>query len=142
MPDNANGAKAIAALAALAALVMAIAAIVRPQQQQIDALEKANERIMYEARHDLDAHTDNFGHRTLGSDIATLRQRFAEVEAQFRGLRELVESQLETNDEKIESIGEWLDWWHKTVPGLDARQNTRLEALERSTSAGNETIGG
>ena len=140
--NNNSGAKAFGCLAALAALIMAMAAIVRPMQQQITALEISLSDSEAQFRHDIDAHTDNFSHRTIGSDIAKLQQQFAEVETQFRGLRELTDARLlmarELTDarllmasKQLESIEDWLDWWHKTVPGLDARQNTRLEALER-----------
>ena len=102
------------------AILSGMAAIVRPMQQQIDAHTI-----------ELRTHRTTAAHPQATANLAALREKFAEVETQFRALRELVDVRLAMVDHRTKEIETWLSWWHKTVPGLDARQNTRLEALER-----------
>ena len=116
--NNGNGAKAFAAIVAVAAVISALVAIVRPMQQQIDFLDAKMQLDDSREREDTKA-------------LAQMGEKFAEVETQFRSLRELVDIRIEISDKRIRDIEGWLDWWYKTVPGLDARQNTRLEHLER-----------
>ena len=116
--SNGNGAKAAASIIAVAAVISALVAIVRPMQQQIDFIDRRMQ-------------TDDERARENATTLAKMSERFSEVETQFKSLRELVNVRLENSNYKIHDIENWLKWWHKTVPGLDARQNTRLEHLER-----------
>ncbi len=115
-----DGAKAFGGIAAVGLIITVVLGVFKITAERITASERALlgkivsleqdlQHVMSDARYDLGAHTDNFGHRTIASDIANLA----------------------THGGRINRIEEWREWWHKTVPGLDARQNTRLEALER-----------
>jgi hypothetical protein len=55
----------------------------------------------------------------LKSDIATISERFREVETQFAGL-----------SRRIEDQEQWLDGWYATVPAMDSRQSERIRHLE------------
>ena len=118
MRSEGNGTRAFGGVIALVALLTGMAAIIRPIQQQVDFLDR---RIS----------ADDVREREDTATIGKMSERFKEVETQFRSLRELVDTRIGHAGERTEKLEEWLDWWHKTVPGLDARQNTRLEALER-----------
>lgn len=66
---------------------------------------------------------------SMAAIVRPMQRQIDDLDEDVKALATRLE--LKAQDKRIERIEEWREWWHKTVPGLDARQNTRLEALER-----------
>jgi len=90
---NGNGTKAFGGVIAIVALITGVMAIVRPMQQSIDA-QKA----------DLLRHQVLPSHPEALEDLAQIREKFVEVETQFKNLDERT-SRMETATAKdMESL--------------------------------------
>ena len=95
-----NGAvsKVVAGILALMALIGGVAAIVAPMNQRIEAIEKGQER-----------HEGAESHIGTASQLAAIREKFVEIETQFRGERQqrldlavLLDRRLAALDEKLQ----------------------------------------
>lgn len=123
-----SGLKAFGVIATLAVLISGMAAIVRPIQQQMEGLQALIVGVNTELRSHSKENNHPWG---VLAEIATLRQRFVEVETQFRGLREISDLKSTVNKTQIAKLEEWQSWWYRNIPPLDADQNGRIVALER-----------
>ncbi len=75
----------------------------------------------------IERHTEQGGHSSLIAQAAQLSEKFAEVETQFRGLREVMNIQInELRNQSVKNKDQ--DLW---VRGMIASQLERINALER-----------
>lgn len=83
-----------------AMMITSLAAVVRPINARIDQLQENIELLREETvRH----HTER-AHPDARSDLATLSERFTEVETQFRNLREIVELYQAWNGARLDKL--------------------------------------
>ena len=116
MAENRNSlgaAKAFGVLLTVAVMIGAMAAIVRPMQQQLSTLE-------YDLRQHCAENNHPWG---VTAEIATLREKFVEVETQFKGLDRTVATldrrlQIELRLE-IKTLKEQLRWIEKELDRQD-----------------------
>lgn len=122
MPDivTTNGARAFGGVIALVAIIAGVYAMTRlevePMGQRIDFL---SEQLLSIRK---DMALDDARERTDRDAFARVSERFKEVETQFSN-----------QSTRIEVFEEWQRWWHRNIPTTDARQDGRLDALERVT---------
>ena len=119
--NTSNGTKAIVALfvllAALGTIIMAVSATMKPLKQQQDMTATM-----------LRDHAEKNNHPWgVMAELGEMRQRFVEVETQFRGLREIIEIRDENHKERIAKLEEW----YNMVSAMNARRDEKLKVLER-----------
>ena len=99
-PNGPNGAvsKVVAGILALMALIGGVAAIVAPMNQRIEAIEKSQVE-----------HEGSESHIGTAAQLAAIREKFVEIETQFRGERQqrqdlavLLDRRLAALDEKLQ----------------------------------------
>lgn len=89
-----NGMKTFVSISIIVAMVGITAAIVRPIQQQIEAV---SDRL-----HD---HTSQNNHPWGAiAEIAEIKQKFVEIETQFDGMREVIDTESVRNTARIEKL--------------------------------------
>ena len=123
MPEpkgDGNGMKGAAGILAIVAVIAGVFAMVEPMGQRIDFLEAQ----LSEFRTELSAarQSDSTHQRATDREIASIGEKFSEVETQFGAL-----------DARVVRFEDWLRWWQREVPSLDAIQSERIRALERDT---------
>lgn len=89
----------------IAAIVGVGLAIVNPINQQVQALQKNIERMESHSKEILKEHIMS-GHPTGTAERAQLREKFSEVETQFRAAREYFQTLNEMNRERITVEGQ------------------------------------
>ena len=110
---NGNGtSKAIAIITGVSALVALVYSQIAPLQQRLDANEARMQRV--------DERTQ--------AQIATLDEKL-QVEVAAASSVSRLES--ERTKARLNSLEQWLGWWNKNKPIMDADQNARLRAVER-----------
>ena len=118
MPDEkvsaGNGTKAFGVVLAAVALIGAMYKMNEPMAQRIEFQDQQISDI----RKDM-IETD-LREREDRTALATMQERFTEVETQFRD-----------QARRIKAYEEWQVWWQRKVPALDATQNGRIDAIER-----------
>lgn len=122
--NNGNG-KVWSNIIIILAVIGGLAAIIQPMRQQQDALQKQIDEVK------------NNGSPASGAHMASMEQKFVEVETQFRGISNLEQANRKAMEERI-SILE-----NSVRLNTDARNSVkeRLRSLERSVfhdSAGRE----
>ena len=110
-----TGPKAFGAVTALLAVIAGVYAMIEPMGQRIDFAQNENA----ETRSDLKDHEGEIAHPGILERHARNAERFKEIETQFDAM-----------DARIEQYEDWVSWWYRNVPGLDATQNERLRHLE------------
>ncbi len=66
----------------------------------------------------------------LDQKVSTIADRMEGLD-DFRSRLALCESMGRQQQRDIAKLAAWLDWWQKTVPVLDARQDAAIEAMRR-----------
>ncbi len=89
-----NGMKTFSGILVIVAVIAATAAIVRPIQQQIES-------VSIQLRNHTNQNNHPWG---VIAEIAEIRQRFIEVETQFRGMRDVIEARHNRNSARIEKL--------------------------------------
>lgn len=95
IPPNGNGKRSLEVIMAILALVAGVTAICLPMKQSIDSAE---------AR--LDRHERQPGHTENTTRIAAQNEKFAEIETQFKWLREMMMEKASENRSRIEKLEE------------------------------------
>ena len=112
MSDNGN-AKAFGGILAIVALVAGVYAMVEPMNQKIDFITNEIDNIRTCMAN------DDARERSDAKELASLQEKFREVETQFSGV-----------EARVAELEEWYRWWSRNVPSIDATQNERLKHLE------------
>lgn len=122
-----NGTKALSVAVLVIAIIAGVYAMVEPMQQRIDFLE----RQVLRSENLLQKHADVKIHPGASEEVAAMRERFKEVETQFKGLREVLQLQIEDMSRR-QSAHEARDqtgpYTHKSL----ATHLERIKALERA----------
>ena len=130
---NGNGTlKGIGVIGLIITVLVGFVAIAEYMGRENEYIRKDMSRIELNLR-DTDANA------AKGAELeAKLQERFKEVETQFKALREVVDIQGQWEVSKQEDIKrrllameDWLEWWHRTVPGMDSEQNVIINHLDR-----------
>ena len=112
---NTGGIKAFGAIVGIAAIIGGVGTIVRPMQQQIDVIHQRMERI----------------ENRIENQIENLDEKLQiEITAAYTEHKEI-----RANIIKLE---DWLVWWYKNVPQIDAIQSEKLKYLERQLEESKE----
>jgi len=118
---NANGPKAFAGVIALIALITGIGAIVRPMQISIANMQTQMLRMETRIEQQIKDHARSLGHAGLSTNVSENREKFREVETQFRGLRDTMVLHNDAIRERVTKL---------EVGGNPAHEE-RIRALER-----------
>lgn len=137
-PKSMNGgARAFGGVIAVVALISGVAAVILPMGERISSLERQFTAAM-RSLHDEHAatfdrveeqisdHKGLYAHPEGGNDIGRIQEKFAEVEAQFRGAKELSLQIQKTNERRLDVL-------EKTVMDHDrlvVSHRQELKALE------------
>lgn len=122
-----NGLKAFGGVAAIAAVILGVYAMVEPMNQRIDYVKSELTGLQQQ----LAEHSRTDAHSGTRADLARIHTKFAEVETQFKGLREITASRLDRLETQAANIEQWAAAHDLRVAPLNARQWSRIEALER-----------
>ena len=111
---------------ALVLMVAVLAAVMSPVLVMVSA-QQAN---ITEIKHHQSI--DNDQERLDATELGRIREKFAEVEAQFAGLEKATILQTTRNDARFTKLEEWQRWWYRSIPHRDATQDADIGALEGS----------
>lgn len=124
-----NGAiRAFGAIIGLVALIAGVYAMVEPMGQRIDFMEEQISELNVEILR----HSDCEAHPGALARMATQQEKFAEVETQFKGLREVSDVRLKQLEHEQLVARDWRGAHGLRVEGLNASQWERIKALERA----------
>lgn len=124
---NGNGTKAFGAVVAVVAVIAGLYAMIEPMGQRIDFLEGQIVELRIQARQ----HSEIEGHVGVLSSLATQQAKFAEVETQFAGLREVTEARLAVITSRALRAETLRDTHLVESAGRNAAQWERIKSLER-----------
>lgn len=110
--QNNTGLKALGAVLTILAVITGIAAIVRPMQQRNDNLEKQIDSLKNDLRDHAKLNNHPWG---VVAEIAEMREKFTEVETQFKGSRERDELLTIRHEDRLTKLEQWQDWWYKEI---------------------------
>lgn len=115
-------------LAAIAAILAGGFAISKPMSQRLDFLE----RVLTAEEGRNKEHALLQQHPGAQAHLSAMKERFSEVETQFKGLREVADVRLAKLDEAVGIIQVWRFEHEARVRALDAAQWERIKAIERA----------
>lgn len=118
--NNATAMRVLTVLTAILALVGGMAAIVRPLHLQIASQDKQ----IADLKSDLITHIKENDHPWgVVAQIATLQEKFTEVETQFQAFREREDLIQERDASRLKKLEDWVDWQTKEKLNQLQKQN-------------------
>ena len=103
---NGNGGlKTLAIILTICAVIGGLAAIVRPMQQNIDSNEASIRRDLVRVETDIN-HLKIYSSTESASKFSEIKVMFAEVETQFKWLREVMQGRIDGLIKRVESLEE------------------------------------
>ena len=156
--ENSNsGIKAMTGLLAILATVGGMAAIVRPMSQSIDDLRNEHIRLaealnvhlelpghrgsierlnafelqLASLLSDLSAHKNTIGHPGVLADLARIEVKFAEVETQFKAMKELFQVELVAHTNSLTSFEDYKFSHEKDSVFQNTTHTERIKFLEK-----------
>ncbi len=117
-----NGATAaVGAVLGLLALIAGVYAMVQPMNQRIDFVDQQMEKLEIRLVKSLERHIETASHPQAARDLATMSERFKEVETQFRSLREVQLTKFQELNRRVT----------KSETDGNPRHDERIKNLER-----------
>jgi len=120
-PTSSNGLKSAGSVVAIVAVITGIAglcfAMIEPMGQRIDFTERT-----------VDKHLELLAHHGAVHDLARINEVFAEIETQFEGLREVLETRVEHLEEEVLRLRKWQAGHNQT----DGARSIQIQMLERA----------
>ena len=124
--SNGSGPKAFGAIVAILAIIGGMAAIILPMNQIIEAQNKYNQ----ETRMMLEDHMKSEGHPGALADISALKERFAEVETQFKWMHDVGEKQDTNVNRRLDILENEVSTHHIQIAGETAKLDEEVKDLQ------------
>lgn len=123
-----NGLKAFGGVLVVITIILGVYGMTEPMGQRITFLKDQVESL----RKELDVHRTTDAHSGARASLATINTKFAEVETQFKWLRDTTNIRLGQLEAQTLTDREWMAKHDLRVAPLNARQWERIKALERT----------
>lgn len=122
MAENNNGSRAIQTVLTVLLVLGGVWAVFRMQQSQMSA---NNDIIQHQIQ-------------SLQKQLETVEKRHTQDIANVMEWQKIHDEKYPPVwlVDKVKDLEDWREWWTKNVPGLDASQDGRIDALEREIMGG------
>lgn len=120
-PRSNGSMAAISAVLGLFAVIGGVYAMVQPMNQRIDHVTEQMQKLEDRLIKGLDTHMAGKSHPGAAEDLATMSERFKEVETQFRGIKDIQATRFTEIERRLT----------ETETDGNPRHDERIKNLER-----------